>query len=174
MSFNLGGIPASRLAPALALTLSLGALAVAYGSQYWGGLAPCVLCLYQRAAYGAVILLASTALVLAMGGKEQAAQRLTGLCALGFLAGAGVACYHLGVEQHWWPGAESCVGAAVGGARTVEELRRQLMAAPVVRCDDVAWSLFGVSMAGYNAAVSLALAAATVVGLGYMRKEEPS
>ena len=76
MSFNLGGIPAARLAPARALTLSLGALAVAYGSQYWGGLAPCVLCLYQRAAYGAVILLASTALVLAMGGKEKAAQRL--------------------------------------------------------------------------------------------------
>ena len=65
MSFDLKNIPAVRLVPGLVLAVSLGALALAYGSQYWGGLAPCVLCLYQRAAYGAVILFATAALACA-------------------------------------------------------------------------------------------------------------
>ena len=173
-SFYSGKIPAAWLVPGLALGMSLGALAVAYGSQYWGGLAPCVLCLYQRAAYGAVIFFAAAALVLVLGGKQRAAQRLTGLCALGFLIGAGIAFYHVGVEQQWWPGTEACVGTAAGSAQTIEELRTQLLTAPVVRCDDVGWSLFGISMAGYNGIFSLALAAATLSGLRRMREEGPS
>ena len=60
--FYSGKIPAAHLVPALALGMSLTALAAAYGSQYWGGLTPCVLCLYQRAAYGAVTLFAAGAL----------------------------------------------------------------------------------------------------------------
>ena len=163
-SFYSGKIPAASLA-ALALGASLAALAAAYGSQYWGGLTPCVLCLYQRAAYGAVALFAAGALGFALKDREKSARFLTGLCALGFLIGAGIAFYHVGVEQHWWMGSEACVGVAVRSAQTIEELRAQLMAAPLTRCDDVAWSLFGISMAGYNVFVSLVLAAATVVGL---------
>lgn len=174
MSFDLKNIPAVRLVPGLVLAVSLGALALAYGSQYWGGLAPCVLCFYQRAAYGAVILFATAALACALKDKEKATRMLTGFCALGFLAGAGIAFYHLGVEQHWWMGTEGCVDAAAVSAQTVEELRAQLLAAPVVPCDEVAWSLFGVSMAGYNAVVSLALAAVTTAGLRLMREEETS
>ncbi|MEE2955679.1 MAG: disulfide bond formation protein B [Pseudomonadota bacterium] len=163
--FYFGKIPAARLVPALALGVSLTALAAAYGSQYWGGLTPCVLCLYQRAAYGAVTLFAAGALGFALKDREKSARFLTGLCALGFLTGAGIAFYHVGVEQHWWTGSEACVGAATRNAQTIEELRAQLMAAPLTRCDDVAWSLFGISMAGYNVFVSLVLAAAMVVGL---------
>ncbi|MBL6935775.1 MAG: disulfide bond formation protein B [Alphaproteobacteria bacterium] len=172
MSFRIEEIPAARLVPGLALGVSVAALAAAYGSQYWGGLAPCVLCLYQRAAYGAVIVCAVGALACAFADKGKAARVLTGLCALGFLTGAGIAFYHVGVEQQWWTGTEACVGAATGSAQTIEELRAQLMTAPVVRCDQVAWSLFGISMAGYNVIVSLALAAATFIGMRLMREEE--
>ena len=173
-SFNFGNIPAARLVPGLALAVSVAARAAAYGSQYWGGLAPCMLCLYQRAAYGAVIVCAAGALACAFAEREKAARVLTGLCALGFLVGAGIAFYHVGVEQQWWTGTEACVGAATGSADTIEELRAQLLAAPIVRCDEVAWSLLGISMAGYNAFLSLALAAATLIGLRLMREEEAS
>ena len=117
---------------------------------------------------------AAAALILVLGGKQKAAQRLTGLCALGFLVGAGIAFYHVGVEQQWWPGTGACVGTAADSAQTIEELRAQLLTAPVVRCDDVGWSLFGISMAGYNGIFSLALAVATLSGLRRMREEEPS
>jgi disulfide bond formation protein DsbB len=83
---------------------------------------------------------------------------LVGLCGLLFLIGAGIAAFHVGVEQHWWAGTAECGGQA-SGARTVEQLQAMIEAAPVVRCDVVAWSLFGISMAGYNVMLSLALAA---------------
>lgn len=80
------------------------------------------------------------------------------LAGLVFLAGAGIAAFHVGVEQHWWQGLASC-GGNLPQARTVEELRAALLAQPVVRCDEVAWSLFGISMAGWNFLFSLGLAA---------------
>ncbi len=76
---------------------------------------------------------------------------------MAFLVGAGLAAFHVGVEQHWWAGTAEC-GANFGPAGSVEELRRRLLAQAVVRCDEVAWSLFGISMAGYNFLLSLALA----------------
>lgn len=139
-------------APLGILVASLAILGTALASQYWGGLAPCELCLWQRWAYVATIVLGLAALL--AGGRLRAG--LTGLAALAFLAGAGVAAFHVGVEQHWWAGLPGC--SAGTGAQTVEQLKAQILAAPVVRCDEAAWSLFGVSMAGWNVLVSLALA----------------
>jgi disulfide bond formation protein DsbB len=71
------------------------------------------------------------------------------------LIGAGIAGFHVGVEQQWWAGTAEC-GGLTGQAKTVEELKAQLFATPVTRCDAVAWSLFGISMAGWNLIVSAA------------------
>ena len=144
---------------------SVTALGSALTSQYVGGLAPCVLCLYQRAAYAAVIMISGAGLGLAFSPapKIEWVRGLIALCGLALLIGAGIAAFHVGVEQHWWAGTESC-GAGAGTAKTVEELRAQLMAAPITRCDEVAWSLFGISMAGYNVIASLALAGFAFAG----------
>src|SRR6266404_5261614 len=61
----------------------------------------------------------------------------------------GVAVFHVGVERHWWAGLASCSGA-IDLTQPADQLAKQLMEAPVVRCDQVAWSLFGLSIAGYN------------------------
>jgi disulfide bond formation protein DsbB len=82
---------------------------------------------------------------------------LLALCGVALLFGGGVAVFHVGVEQHWWTGTPGCGVPAT--ANSIDALRAQIMAAPVVRCDQVAWSLFGISMAGYNILISLALAA---------------
>jgi disulfide bond formation protein DsbB len=80
------------------------------------------------------------------------------LSALAFLVGTGIGVFHVGVEQHWWEGTAACTGSvATGGAKTVEALRQQILSSDVVRCDRVPWSLFGVSLAGYNVLISLAL-----------------
>jgi len=155
-------------APALVLLASAAILGTALASQYLGGLAPCKLCLYQRWPYAATIALGLGAVAFARGGL--AGRLIVALCGVAFLVGAGIAGYHAGVEYGWFPGPTSCSGAATE-ATTVEELRRQLMAAPIVRCDEVAWSLFGVSMAGYNFLVSLALAAFALFSAGVAMKE---
>jgi disulfide bond formation protein DsbB len=80
------------------------------------------------------------------------------LAGLAALAGAGIALYHVGVEQQWWPGTSGCGAGALSGAAGLDSLREQIESAPIVRCSDVPWSLFGISMAGYNALLSAALA----------------
>lgn len=139
------------------LTASLAALAAALIAQYGFDLQPCVLCVYQRWPYVAAAVLAALSLLLP--GRWQVG--LLTAAALAVLAGAGIAAYHVGVEQHWWAGTAACTGG--GTPQTLAELRAQVMAAPVVRCDEVAFSLFGISMAGYNLIYALALALFTFV-----------
>jgi len=146
----------ARNAPLAIIAASALVLAAALGFQYLGGLAPCALCHYQRWAYVAAIVVAGVA---SFGIARRALIALAGVV---FTAGAGIAFYHVGVEAHWFAGPAACSGPA-GAAATLEDLRRQLLAQPVVRCDEVAWSLLGVSMAGYNFAISVALAVASLV-----------
>jgi disulfide bond formation protein DsbB len=136
-----------RIAAALVVAVGVFALAAAFAFQYIGGLAPCILCIWQRYPYGVVLALGIVALLLA--GKPQAARALIALAGIVFLADAAIAAFHVGVEQKWWAGTAECGGNLSTGV-SAEDLKAQLLAAPVVRCDEVAWSLFGISMAGYN------------------------
>ncbi|HEV2188036.1 MAG TPA: disulfide bond formation protein B [Stellaceae bacterium] len=140
----------------LVLLASLAVLGTALLSQYWGGLVPCELCLLQRWPWRVAIVLAAVAFLVG----DRISLTVTALTiALVFFISAGLGFYHVGVEQHWFAGPTACSASAGLTATTVEELRRQLEAAPVVMCDQVQWALFGVSLAGWNMIASLALAA---------------
>ncbi len=128
-------------------------LGAAFAFQHLGGLDPCVLCLYQRWPWVAVI--AAGVLALLAARHAGSARVMLGLAAIAMLTGAGIAGFHVGVEQQWWAGTSEC-GGVTGQAKTVEELKAQLLATPVTRCDEIAWSLFGISMAGWNLIVSAA------------------
>jgi disulfide bond formation protein DsbB len=146
-----------RRAAGFALLFSVGALGAAYIAQYGFGLQPCNLCLYQRVPYAVAIVIALAALALPL----PASLRIWALTAMGvvFLAGAAIAFYHVGVEQHWWVSAVSC-GSSIESGLSVEQLRERLLATPPQSCDQVTWSLFGLSMASYNVVYSLGLSAA--------------
>ena len=144
---------------ALIALVSFVVVGSAVASQVWGGLSPCKLCWYQRYPYALTIALGLGGALLAGRGANRAAALLSFWCAVAFLLGATVAAFHVGVEQGWWQGSTACTGGGAGQGRTVDELRQLIETAPVIRCDEVQWSLFGVSMAGYNFLVSLALAA---------------
>ncbi|MGH6718441.1 MAG: disulfide bond formation protein B, partial [Alphaproteobacteria bacterium] len=91
--------------------------------------------------------------------------RLLLWAALGALvAGAGIAGFHVGVEQHWWTGLNTCAGQGTAGLSR-DALKDQLLATAPARCDEIPWSLAGVSMAGWNGIFSLGLAAAVAAGL---------
>ena len=130
--------------------ISLAIILGAYGFQYIGGLPPCELCYWQRYPYFVIVPLALMALALShiMPG---AARGLMVLCTLAYLVGAGIAGYHSGVEYGWWPGPETCSPMGL----SIEEM---LSRPVVVRCDEVPWSLFGISMAGYNFILSVLMA----------------
>lgn len=140
------------LAAAGSAALLLGALAF----QYVGGLAPCVLCIWQRWPHLAAVVLGG--LALALGGRVWP-PGLPVLGALAVLASAGIAGFHVGVEQGWWAGLASCSGGSLAGISTADLLNPAIVVAAPVRCDAVAWSLAGLSMAAWNLVISVGLAA---------------
>ncbi len=163
----------SRLVPFAILAASIGALVTAYTAELAFGIEPCILCLYQRIPYALAGALALAAL-LAPGtwGPRPKVWAVIG-AAVAFLAGAEIAFYHIGVEQHWWRSLASCAVAANDPEpETVEELRRLLIEARSAKaCNEVDWALFGVSMATYNVAASLALAVGSFWGAEKMRRQ---
>lgn len=145
----------ARLSALVLLCASAGLLGGALLFQHVGGLAPCQLCLWQRWPHAAVIVLA---LVAVLAGDRDSTPWALALCGLVLLAGAAIAFYHAGVELHWFAGPTTCSGAG-GSAGSVEALKAEIMGQKPVRCDEVPWALFGVSLAGWNFLASLGLAA---------------
>jgi len=125
-------------------------LLAAFGFEYLGGLAPCKLCLWQRWPHAAVVVFS----LMGLAGLRPAAA--LGLIALSAALTAGIAGYHVGVEQHLWAGPASCSSSLDGGSAAA--LLDSLLATPVVRCDEVAWSFAGLSMATWNMVISAGLA----------------
>jgi len=139
----------------------LAILSAAWAFQYGFGYPPCELCLYQRYPYMAVAALGAIAFFTKKHpslGTHRTARGFLVLIAFLMLLDAGIALDHVGVEQAWWQGPGVCT-PSFDGAMTYEELRDAILSAPPVRCDVPAWTLFGISMAGYNFLLALALAA---------------
>lgn len=147
--------------PAAIVAASVAVLGAAFAFQYLGGLAPCPLCIWQRWPYAVTIALG--VLALALSGRANPAP-FVALAGLTFLAGAGIAGFHVGVEQGWWAGLETCAGGGPIGGRSLADVLQGAQAPAGPRCDEVPWSLFGISMAGYNLIVSLGLAALALAG----------
>lgn len=146
-----------RQAFALLVLLATGALGFALVQQYAFGLHPCEFCIWQRWPWG----LAGAVGLVGAAIAPRLARPLLVLAGLLLLAGAAIALFHAGIEQHWWEGPTACSSTAPA-AGSLEALRAQLANAPVVRCDQIAWSLLGISMAGYNFLLSLLAAVATL------------
>ncbi len=159
-----------RREPAAATALAIFALSAAtllgaWYFQYVLKLAPCPLCLEERLPYHIVIPL-SLLMVIAAIVRAPRALLTVGFVAImaAMLGSAALGAYHAGVEWRWWPGPTECSGPITD--RTAKgPLLDQLRSVHVVRCDEAAWRLLGLSLAGYNVLISLALAAIAAFGL---------
>ncbi|MCW5770580.1 MAG: disulfide bond formation protein B [Rhodospirillaceae bacterium] len=145
-----------RYAPHLLLLGSGGLLLGALFFQFVIGLAPCPLCLWQRYPHVAVVVLAAGALMLRPGPGRRTLLVLIGVA---LLATAAIGVFHAGVEQKWWAGLSICEGGGTDLPVSADDLTRNLNLRPAPRCDQIVWSLFGLTMAGWNAIISTALAA---------------
>lgn len=143
---------ARRLSAAAAAGSGLLLLS-ALAFQYLGGLAPCPMCLWQRWPHVAALALGAAMLAPAL--RDRAV--LGGLGLLAMLISAGLALLHTGVERGWWDGPSTCA-VDQGPALTTDQLLTQILDAPLVRCTEVAWEMWGLSMASWNGLASLALA----------------
>src|SRR5436309_13083049 len=151
----------ARAVAAAAIAIAVAGAATVLGAwlfQYGLGLKPCPLCLERRYAYYFAVPLA----VMVLLGDHVGASRKVLLAALiaitlGMLYNAGLGVYHSGIEWKWWAGRQECTGT-LGDLGPAGGLLNKLESFNVVRCDDAAWRFLGLSLAGYNALISLALA----------------
>jgi disulfide bond formation protein DsbB len=134
--------------------LSVIALTAALISQYVFDMHPCYLCLWQRVPYAVVIMLSVMGVIATkqVGVKYGAFNIL--LCGVAFLINSGIAFFHVGVEQQWW--SSGCSVPNLSGM-SPEEMMAAIQSAPAVSCQDIPFELFGISMAGYNVMLCLAL-----------------
>lgn len=148
--------------PSVMLAACVGVIGGAWFFQYAIGLEPCELCLLERWPYYIGIPLLAIAVMWRR--RPIVAVPVFTVVALLFLAGTAVACYHVGVEQHWFAGPTACTGPTTE-ANSIDALRAQLMAQEPVRCDVIQWSLFGISLAGWNLVASACLAVVSLAAL---------
>lgn len=135
----------------LVLLAAGGSAALLLGAFFFQmiGYPPCKLCIWQRWPHGAAIAIGALALWTGLRWLPWAG-------ALAAAATGAVGIFHAGVEQGWWSGPTTCTsGGALSGS--TEDLLGQIMAAPLVRCDEIAWSFAGLSMASWNAILSFGL-----------------
>ena len=144
------GLENAQAARLIALLLPLGLLGGALGSQSLGGRLPCEMCYWERGPDGAAGLVGAGAFT--APATSSRSRTLTLLAALAIAVSGVIGVYHAGVEAGVFQGLTSCTAT---GAMSLEDL----MNVPLVRCDQVQWSLFGISMAGWNAILSLGGAA---------------
>lgn len=145
------------LARALAALVPAALLAGAYVSQYAFGLFPCEMCWWQRYPHFAALALGLAAFVL------KPARIWTALAGLAILTSGLIGGFHAGVEYGWWEGITACTAPASG----VDVL--DFNAAPLIRCDVAPWTLFGISLAGFNFLIS-SLSGAAIVALAAYRR----
>jgi disulfide bond formation protein DsbB len=155
--------PMAAAAVAIAL-LGTATLVGAWIFQYGLGLPPCKLCLEQRVAYYVAIPLSAMILLgISVGSSQKVLTAALFAIAAFMVWNAWLGVYHSGVEWHWWPGPQDCSGSG-GNFSAAGGLLQQMQDARVVRCDEAAWRFLGLSLAGYNVLISLALAVIALWG----------
>lgn len=147
-----------------ALTIFAIAFATIAGAWIFeaAGYLPCELCLQQRWAYYAGVPIAAATTLVAWKGPPGLTRVLLLVLALIFLASTVFGVYHAGVEWKFWDGPAGCTGTVAQKAGSMDDFMKQLRTTKVVRCDEVAIRIFGLSLAGWNAVISAAMAAIAV------------
>ncbi|MCF2525335.1 disulfide bond formation protein B [Bradyrhizobium sp. G127] len=160
-----GSRDAVFIAAAAIAVIAAATIAGAWFFQLVLDIRPCPLCLEQRYAYYLAIPLAA---LIALGAAKGASRRLLAaglvILVLALLANAGLGAYHAGVEWGFWQGPTDCTGPIVDFGNT-GNLLDGLNKVKVIRCDEVQWKFLGLSLAGYNVLISLAMAALAVWGV---------
>lgn len=154
--------PLDKIAAGLAFLLGLAAILGALGSQYIGGLVPCELCLEQRLAYywGLPLL----ALILVLWNRLPLPVWYIGMAIVLaiFAWGTYMGAFHAGVEWGFWPGPTACTG--LGEEFSLDALNDLK---PVIGCDVVQFRFLGISLAGYNALISLAIVVLLIASIAF-------
>jgi disulfide bond formation protein DsbB len=149
--------------PLVAALSSALMLAIAHAFETFGGLAPCTLCLKAREVYWVALAVGLVGTAGQMALKDDRIRRLASLLlAVVFVVGVGVAIYHAGAEWKFWPGPKTCASGGLSQLTSLDAIMKGERIKPPA-CDEAAWVFLGLSMAGWNALISLKLVVYSVL-----------
>jgi disulfide bond formation protein DsbB len=154
----------------LGLVALLGSGALLGGAlffQYVMGFPPCEMCHWQR--WPHIVAMVAGLAAFASSSRPRLATTFVVVAIAAIAVSSAIGIFHAGVEYRWWAGPQSCTGTVPTGL-SPEELKKYLFGAKMVRCDAIVWSLFGISMAGWNAILSAILAGALASSLSRVAK----
>lgn len=161
-----------KTASALIFLAAAATLAGAWGFELIGNVVPCPLCLLERLPYYGAVALAAFGFMAGRAHRNGIATIVLALMLAGFLWNAGLGAYHSGAEWKWWPGPDTCAG---GGFETnAARLLATLDQVITPRCDEASLRIFGLSLAGYNVLISLALTGIAAMGISNYAKSRNS
>ncbi|VVT24418.1 Disulfide bond formation protein DsbB [Sphingomonas sp. EC-HK361] len=144
--------PSLHRARLLALLIPAALLAGAWSFQLFGHLYPCEMCHWQRWPHYAAVVVALLAFVVPGRSGKTA---MVALAAVLIAVSGVIGVLHAGIEYHWWQGFTACTSTVSDPGASTDQLLKDLLAAPIVRCDAAQWTLGGISLAGFNAILSL-------------------
>ena len=151
----------------IAIVTPVALLGGAFISQYMGGLYPCEMCVWQRWPHAVAIIFALDASALRR--RPPLSALFAALAAVAIAVSGAIGVFHAGVEYGWWEGVTACT-ATVGNGST-QDVMNAIMAAPITRCDVAPWTLWGISLAGFNAIFSLGAALLIFLALAKARQD---
>ncbi len=141
-----------KILPRVLIFASFLALMSGLVAEYVFKLRPCSLCLYQQYVFISICFVGCSASLMPF--FKTHSKKISLILAVLFVINAGIAFYQVAVEHRWVEAPSQCQSKKLSG-NSIEELREELLNTDVVRCDQIQWSLFGISMAGYNVIYSL-------------------
>jgi disulfide bond formation protein DsbB len=158
---------------AFILALATVTIVAAWGFELIGGYVPCALCLEERIPYYVGIPVALAALAVAFfGGPDWLKRLLLVAVAVVFAYGAYLGVYHAGAEWGFWPGPIDCAAGSAPPTTSAADILAQIEGMRVVSCTEASWRFpagWGLSFAGWNAAVSVVLVLAALWGAARSR-----
>jgi disulfide bond formation protein DsbB len=160
-----GEVDPATMAALAIMAIAAATLAGAWFFQLVLEILPCPMCLEQRYAYYfAVPFAALLALAAAKGAPRSVVLAGLAILALAALGNAVFGTYHAGVEWGFWKGPTDCTGTGFNPG-SAGSLLDNLDKVKIIRCDEVQFRFLGISLAGYNALISLLMAAIAVWGM---------
>ncbi|NNE58884.1 MAG: disulfide bond formation protein B [Hellea sp.] len=154
---------AAKNIPVFALVISGGLISGAWFFQFVLGYSPCTMCYWQRWAHWGVLALAALMLIASRAGQNHS-KLFAALIGLAFLVSFGLALWHVGVEYKWWAGPQTCAVSSVDIEFDINDPLGGLDNVKPPACSVAAWRFLGLSMAGWNAVVSLGAAVLSFIG----------
>ena len=153
----------------IVLLFSSIAILGALTAEYIFDILPCKMCLYQRYLYYFIIIIS----LIFLFSKTIPLKLYFWISSFSFAIGLIFSLWHVGIEQKILPGLSGC-SSIVNISQSLTTLKEQILNQNIITCDEITWSIMGLSVATINSILLIFLLSTNTILLvkNHSRKEK--